>query len=208
MRKEIPMLITALSGLVVVVGEYFKFAHNINLLTTFNTWFQIAETIVYPVGLVSLTIVHLHHIQRKHANWVFSIMLLVLTYVYAISNLITGPAAGTPMNWVLNAFIAPASATLYGMIAFVITSAVFRTFGLRSREVSVLIVTTMIVVLGTAPIGGTIFAQWPHFSSWLEAVPGNAAYRAMILGMYLGAFGTAIRILIGVERAHIGGYAK
>jgi hypothetical protein len=202
------MLITALAGLVVVFGQYFQAGQNLNTLTTFNTWFQIGTTVAYPIGLVSLTIVHLHNIQRKRQDWWMSAILIVATYVYLIVSLFSGPKTGTPMNWVYQGYISPASATLYGMIAFIITSATFRVFRFRSREAIVLIAVAMFILLAQAPLGDAIWSGWDHVGTWIELVPGNAAYRAITLGAYLGAFATAIRILLGIERAHIGGLGK
>ena len=208
MRKEVPMLITALAGLVVVFGQYIQAGQNANMLTTFNTWFQIGTSVAYPIGLVSLTIVHLHNIQRKRADWWMSALLLLATYVYLLLSLIMGSPTSGPMNWIYLGYISPASATLYGMIAFIITSATFRVFRFRSREAIVLIAVAMFILLAQAPLGDAIWSRWGHVGTWIELVPGNAAYRAITLGAYLGAFATAIRILLGIERSHIGGLGK
>jgi hypothetical protein len=207
-RKEIPMLITAVAGLIVVVGQYFKFAHNVNLLGTFNEWFQVGFAFAYPVGLVSLTLVHWHNIVRKRSRWMFSVVLLVATYAYLVVALITGPAKGLAMDWVYQAYINPASATLYGMIAFLITSAVFRTFRFRSGEVSVMCAVALFVMVGTSPMGDLLVNGWSHAGLWITSVPASAAQRAIALGAYLGAFATGIRVLLGIERSHLGGFAK
>jgi len=202
------MVITALSGLIVVVGEYFHFGHSIGLLTTFNQWFQLATAVAFPVGLVALTIVHFHNITRKRTRWVFSLILLLASYIYLIAALISGPKTGLAMDWVFQAYISPASATLYGLIAFLITSATFRTFRFRTAEVSVLVAAGLFVMVGSAPLGDMLVKGWSVAGLWLTAIPGSAAYRAIALGAYLGAFATAIRVLLGIERAHLGGFAK
>jgi hypothetical protein len=208
MRKEVPMLITALAGLVVVVGEYLHFGHTAGLLTTFNQWFQVATAVAFPVGLVSLTLVHLHNISRKRQRWAFSVVLLLATYIYLVVSLITGPKTGTAMDWVYQAYIAPASATMYGMIAFLITSAAFRTFKFRSLEVAILIAVSLFLIVGSSPLGDLVIHGWSAAGLWLTATPGGAAYRAVTLGLYLGAFATGIRVLLGIERAHIGGLSR
>ncbi len=208
MRKEVPMLITALAGLFVIVSQYFQFAQNLHWLADMNQWYQIAITVAFPVGLISLIQVHLNNIRRHRQQWVFSVVLLVATAVYLVVSLITGPAHGTAMDWVYQGFISPASATLYGMIAFIITSCTFRVFRFRSREATILIIGALLVLFAQAPIGDAIFSRWGHLGTWLENVPGTAAFRAIILGAYLGGFATAIRIILGIERAHIGGFSK
>jgi peptidoglycan/LPS O-acetylase OafA/YrhL len=207
-RKEIPMLITSVAGLFVIVSQYFQFAQNLHWLSAMNQWYQIAITIAFPVGLISLAMVHIGNIRRRRQRWVFSVVLLIAVTVYLIVSLITGPAHGKAMDWVYQGFISPASATLYGMIAFIITSCTFRVFRFRSREATILIIGALIVLLAQAPLGDAIWSGWGHFGTWLENVPGTAAFRAIVLGAYLGAFATAIRIILGIERAHIGGFAK
>ena len=208
MRKEVPMLITALAGLVVVFGQYIQVGQSSGLLTTFNSWFQVGTTVAFPIGLVSLTIIHLHNIQRKRARWWISAIMLLATYVYLVLSLVVGSPTSGPMDWVFLAYITPAGATLYAMIAFIITSATFRVFRFRSREAIVLIAVALFILLAQAPLGDAIFSGWGHIGTWIEQVPGNAAYRAITLGAYLGGFATAIRILLGIERSHIGGFGK
>jgi hypothetical protein len=208
MRKEVPLLLTAVSGILVVVSEYFKFAQNLNWLTTANSVFQVATAIALPVGLVSLSIVHAHTVSRKRQGWPFSLLLLVATYTYTISGLITGPSSGSMMTWLYTTVVSPASATLYGMVAFVITSACFRTFRFRSRETAVMIIAAVFIMLGQAPIGDALWSRWGDVAIWITNFPSSAAFRALYLGAYLGAFATAVRILLGIERAHIGSVAK
>jgi len=202
------MLITALAGLVVVVGEYFQFAQNMNVLTTFNTWFQVAQTVAFPIGLISLFLVHGANVQRKRQRWVLSLLLIVVTSIYLVVSLITGPRAGTAMDWVYQGYISPAGSTLYGIIAFVITSCTFRTFRFRSREATVLVVAALFILIAQSPLGGLLWSKWGTIGDWIVLVPSNAASRAIVLGAYLGGFATAIRVLLGIERAHIGGMAK
>jgi hypothetical protein len=207
-RKELPVLITAVSGLIVIVGQYFQFAQNINLLTTFNTWFQVASSVAFPVGLVSLFIVHGHNVQRKRTRWPLSLVLMLATAVYLVASLITGPAKGTVMDWVYQAYVSPASSTLYGMIAFIITSCCFRCFRFRSREATVLIAIALFVLIGESPLGDLLFNGWNHVTLWIIAVPSSATNRAILLGAYMGGFATAVRVLLGIERAHIGTVGK
>ncbi len=208
MKKEIPLAITGLSGLMVIVGEYLRFAQNLGWLTTFNTWFQVATTVAFPIGLVSLTLVHGHNIQRKRADWGLSILMLAATYVYLAFDLVSGPANGTVMSWVYTAYISPVAATLYAMTSFLITSATFRTFRCRNREATLLVVAALFIVVAQSPLAGLISHYWGATATWIINYPSNAAFRAITLGAYLGAFATAIRILLGIERAHLGSLAK
>jgi hypothetical protein len=208
LRKEVPMLITVLSGLSVIVGQYLKFAQDLNWLTYLNTWYQVAYTVASAVGFVSLTIVHGHNIVRKRTGWINSLILIVAMYAYVVVCFISGPSQKGAMQWVYNAYISPASATLYAMIAFIITSATFRTFRFRTREAAVLAISALIILLAQAPLGNMIWSGWNTVAYWIIAVPQGAAQKAILLGAYLGAFAVALRVLLGIERAHIGGVAK
>lgn len=206
MSKRIPLLITAISGLVVIVGEYFTFAQHLGVLTFFNTWFQTASALAFPLGLISLTRIHIGHVRRKRASWMFSAVLLVVTYGYLVASLVSGPGPNGIMNWFFQAYITPAGATLFAMPVFLITSAAFRVFYFRRSEVSLLIVGALFTMLAIAPIGSALVAGWGPAGTWLQTIPANAAFRAIALGAYLGGFATAIRVLLGIERSHIGGF--
>ena len=58
---------------------------------------------------------------------------------------------------------------------------------------------------GRAPIGSLISDALPEITNWIIDVPNNAGRRAILIGAALGAIVTGLRVLLGMERQHVGG---
>jgi len=74
-----------------------------------------------------------------------------------------------------------------------------------------------IVMLGNVPIGG-IFSNWLSFipiigthidftalKEWIMSYPSSAAQSAILIGAMLGYISASMKIILGVERSHLGG---
>lgn len=204
MRKEFPMILTVIAGLFAIAAKYLHSLDQLGWLTTANRMWQVMYAMFFLLGVVSLTIVHWKNIQRRRSKWIYSVILLICMYGYAILTIqqtVDGPQA----NWIYNNILNPTDATIFALLAFFITSAAYRAFRVRTREATVLMITSVIVMLGVAPIGDSIIGGWNDVARWFMDVPNSSAMRGIQLGAYLGSFAVALRILLGLERAHLGG---
>lgn len=204
MRKEVPMLLTVLAGLFVIVSKYVYAIDQLGWFTIGNKWFQIVFAMFYGLGIVNLTLIHWKNVQRRRSKWVYSLILLICLWGYGALTLeqtVEGPEA----DWIFQNIINPTDATVFALLAFFITSAAYRAFRVRTREATVLMIAAVLCMLGVAPIGETIIPGWGSLSQWLLDVPNSSAVRGIIIGSSLGAFAVALRILFGLERAHLGG---
>ncbi|MBT9259202.1 MAG: hypothetical protein KM310_05545 [Clostridiales bacterium] len=207
MRKEVPLALVTLTGLFVIVAYYFNYFYELKWLDIGNKWYQVFAAMFVFLGFINLTQIHARNIARRRAKWVYSLILLIAMYGYALLTLwqtVDGPQA----DWIYQNIMVPTDATIFALLAFFITSAAYRAFRVRTREATVLMISAIILMLGTAPIGDVIIPGWKTFSQWILDVPSAAAQRGILLGAYLGAFATALRILLGLERAHLGGIEK
>ena len=101
------------------------------------------------------------------------------------------------------------NATVYATLVFYIGSAAYRAFRIRSAEAAVLLVSALIMMLGSVPLGTMIFGEWiADAATWILEVPNSAAMRGIQVGATLGAVATALRILLGIERGHLGGVGE
>ena len=94
---------------------------------------------------------------------------------------------------------------MFALLAFFIASAAFRAFRARNTEAGLLLGSAILVLLGRAPIGRLISDSLPEITNWIIDVPNNAGRRAIIIGAALGAIVTGLRVLLGMERQHVGG---
>ncbi|MEW6229113.1 MAG: hypothetical protein AB1700_13650 [Bacillota bacterium] len=205
MRKEGPMILTVISSLVVVFSVYFFLGQKWNLMDPLNKWFQLSYTIALALGFVNLTSIHWKYIQRKREGWFYSIILLVVMYGYLILGLYE-QHTGVHFDWIYTNIMSPLSSAVFSLVAFFITSAAYRAFRVRTKEATILLVFAVFVLLGRAPIGDAIWGGWSKFvSDWIMGTLNTAGMRGIQLGAAVGAFATALRIMLGLERAHIGG---
>lgn len=127
----------------------------------------------------------------------------VVTYVDADLVMKWGPT-GRVYTWFYDYVFAPCNATMFALLAFFIASAAFRAFRARNTEAALLLGAAIIIMLGRAPIGRAMSDLLPQISDWILDVPNNAGRRAIMMGAALGAIATGLRVILGLERSHLG----
>ena len=96
---------------------------------------------------------------------------------------------------------------MFALLAFYIASAAFRAFRARNAEATVLLVAACIVMVARVPMGENlplVGEKLPQFMNWIMDVPNIAARRSIFIGAALGAVATGLRVILGVERSHLG----
>lgn len=112
---------------------------------------------------------------------------------------------GVGYKWLFDNILVPLDATMFALLAFFMASAAYRTFRARTPEATVLLLVAIIVMLGRVPIGEMITRHMPQISEWFMMVPTVAAKRGILFGVALGSIATSLRIILGIERSHLGG---
>ena len=111
---------------------------------------------------------------------------------------------GRAYTWVYNHIFDPCNSTMFALLAFFIASAAFRAFRARNTEAALLLSAAIVIMLGRAPIGRAMSDSLPLIADWILDVPNNAGRRAIMMGSALGAIATGLRIILGLERSHLG----
>ena len=68
-----------------------------------------------------------------------------------------------------------------------------------------MLIAAILIMLGKAPVGEMIWSKFPTISTWLMDIPNTVGQRAIMIGAAIGGFATSLRILLGIERGHLGG---
>jgi hypothetical protein len=205
LRKEIPLLITLLSGIVYVIATFFAIPVFQTLTPVLDKWYQIATAFAVLVGVVNLSFIHGRNISTRKAGWGYSVILLVAMYgsmIYGVIKTAADPFFDTIL---FNSMLSPLSSTMFSLLVFYISSAAYRAFRIRSFEATLLLVTAIIIMLGRAPIGDVISPLLPQWTSWLMNIPNTAGMRGIQIGATLGGIATALRVMVGIERAYLSG---
>lgn len=114
-----------------------------------------------------------------------------------------GPS-GRVYVWIYDHIFAPCNATMFALLAFFVASAAFRAFRARNVEAALLLGSAIIILVARAPIGRSISPVLPEISDWILDIPNNAGRRAIMMGAAIGAIATGLRIILGLERSHLG----
>lgn len=204
MRKELPMLLTALTGILIIFGYFTWVGDQYEVSSILETWFLISFNFAILVGVLNLTRVHYNNVRRRRDTWIQSVLLLAFMWFY-VALVVIQTNDGPWVRWLYDAIITPGDSTMFAMVAFFITSAAYRAFRIRTAEATVLMIAAVILLLGQAPIGDVMVSGWADFGRWFMDIPNAAMARGVFIGATIGGFAVAMRILLGLERGHLGG---
>ena len=223
MKREIPLLITLIAGLVFVISYFVPHAPFDRLETWYNEWFSIVAAFAIWLGALNLLKLSIIRIQRKQHDWPLSWVVLISFFVIVAVGLWDGfhglqqnppvefRAPGTHFDWFYNYLYSPLSSTMFAILAFFIASASYRAFRARNLQATRLLVAGVIVMAGRVPLGDMLTRALPEhwrssdWSSWIMNFPQTAGQRGVKIGVALGIVSTSLRIILGIERSHLEG---
>ncbi|MEK6526677.1 MAG: hypothetical protein AABZ22_07375 [Nitrospirota bacterium] len=210
LRRQLPLLITFVMGLVFAAQYYVPHPVSEQLLTTVNKWIQIIGGFALILGVTSLFHLHAVKIRRKEAGWGYSFVLYAgMLGTIALGLWANGKEAVngalTAFGWMYSYTMVPLQGTMFAILAFFIASAAYRSFRARSREAAVLLVAAVIVMMGRVPLGEYLVPISGDFSQWILNVLNTSVRRAILIGISLGAVALSLKIIFGIERAYLGG---
>jgi hypothetical protein len=111
---------------------------------------------------------------------------------------------GRVFVWIYDHVFDPCNSTMFALLAFFVASAAFRAFRARNAEAALLLLAAILVMLARAPLGRSISDFFPDLGQWLIDIPNNAGRRAIMMGAAIGAIATGLRVIVGLERSHLG----
>jgi len=210
LRRQVPLFITLIMGLVFAAQYYVPHPSSELLLTSATKWLQIISAFALVLGVSSLFHLHAVKIRRKETGWGYSVVL----YAGMLGTMAVGLAAKgkesldgavTAFGWVYNFMLVPLQGTMFAILAFFIASAAYRSFRARSREAAVLLIAAVIVMMGRVPLGEYMIPYIGDASQWILNVLNASVRRAILIGVSLGAVALSLKIIFGVERSYLGG---
>ena len=211
MKRTIPLIASFIIGLV-MVGEFFIPHHQYRAMTNeFLEWGLILSAGAFLLGLVNLVQVNLPKVQSRAPDWQYKAIMLVALVVTLVIGFSGGTARqndGYSYKWFFDYVFVPLNATMFALLAFYIASAAFRAFRARNLEATVLLSAAILVMIARVPIGESIPVVGDYltpFMNWIMDIPNTAARRAIFIGAALGAVATGLRVILGLERSHLGG---
>lgn len=222
MKRQIPLAITLVTGLMMVAQYYFV---PLNFLgEEMANWFGAISAFAYVLAAVSLYVVNGKRIRDRVEGWPYNIVLLLsltATLYLGIFSEFLGfgypgfhpVEEGTAFDWIFRYVQTPLSATMFSLLAFYIASACYRAFKARSIEAFLLLGAAFVVMLFRVPLGEQLWMSFggsPDFLKWLidDLLVGgfsNAGQRAIQVAAAIGLISVSLKIILGIERSYMGG---
>lgn len=221
MRREVPILITSIAGLVFAISYFVPMLGETENL--FGDWVSIVQAFAVWLGLLNLSKVSLDKIYRKREGWPYAALTLIALVVTLVIGFWSGITAlndpnytsfrdaGLSFDWVFRWVYTPLTSTMFSMLAFFVASASYRAFRARNFEATLLLIAAFFVMGGRVPLFDmmiapiTDFPVFSTFADWIMTYPNTAGQRAIMIGIALGIMSSSLRIILGIERSHVGG---
>ncbi len=225
MRREIPIAITFIVGTVFIIAYFIPHYPFNQFENWFNDWFAIVAAFAIWLGALNLLKISAIKIFLKKTDQLHAALIIISFLVmifYGFYNGFSGimanppysyrdPAPGINFSWLYDYVYSSLSATMFALLAFFVASASYRAFRARNFEATLLLVAGFLVMLGRVPVGDLI-TQWlprdyqlSQLANWIMNILNTAGQRAIMIGIALGLVSTSLRIILGLERAYLGG---
>jgi hypothetical protein len=230
MKRQIPLLITAIAGFVLIAAYFIPYTQGWG--ETAAIWFDILAAIAFILGGGNLLRVHLKKISDQVRGWGYSLIVLVSflgTLLVGLGKVGVPPseqfpafpwsgqyrAIGSGFWYLFEYAFTPLTSTMFAMLAFYIASAAFRAFRAKNFEASLLLGTAFIILLGRT-FAGVVLTGWipadsffsglrvENLTIYIMSVFNTAGNRAIMIGIALGIVATSLKILLGVDRSYLG----
>ncbi len=204
-RWRIPLTITLVMGIALIVQFFIPARPSTLFYERMQAWVRIIGAFAAVLGIGSLAKTHIERVHRAHREWPFSTLALAGLVVTAVLGIGWGVDPGTAFDWIFMNVYTPLDATMFSLLGFFVASAAYRTFRARNIEAVLLLVAALLVMFARIPFGEMISKHIPAGLEWLLNFPATAAKRGILLGIVLGSVATSLRIILGIERAYLGG---
>jgi len=203
MKREVPIILAGVMGLIQILDYFFKVDLFNKAAVEMQNWVIIVSAFALALAAVNLSISHTRKIADKKPGALDSALLLITMVFTAVAGIFfSTESAG--FKFVFNAIIDPAASAFYAMAAFHVASAAYRAFRAHNAYAAALLITGVMFMLSKAPIGEYWFPWMPPITNWIMSVVNLAGMRGIMIGSAIGMVCVAARILLGIDRSHLG----
>lgn len=225
MKRTVPLLITAIVGVLLIASYFIPHAPFGEIEERIPDFFNIIAAFAFVLGGGNLLKVHLNRISRREHEWLYSVVTVAGFLVMLFAGLFKLGSGGDFSlaledsrlwyDWMYQAIFTPCQATMFSLLAFFVASASYRAFRAKTPEATVLLIAAFVILVGRTPVGvwltGWIpeplsdYLHIPNLSAWIMSVPNLAGQRTIQIGIALGIISNSLRLILGIERSHLGG---
>jgi hypothetical protein len=209
MRNRIPLLITFITGFLIIVAFFIPHRPFGPLESEALIWYAIIFAFTLILGVDSLIRLHVKQIQRRKKGWWYSVVFFAgffYCFVIGVISIVRTPnpfQPGTVFFYGYETILIPLQSTMFALLAFFVASASYRAFRARNIEATLLLVAAVIVMIGRVPAGYKLWPRLPVIAEWIFDVLQIGAMRGILIGVALGAVAMSLRLILGIERTYL-----
>jgi hypothetical protein len=202
LRNQLPLGIL-IFGIVWIFFEFFiQIPFGPAITGELSRWVTCVANFALLLGALNLIRIHGRNIsQQREEEWIHGVIILGSMFIMFFAGLGYQPL----FQWLYDNIYIGLNVALMTYVGFYYFSAMYRTFKVRSIEALLTLTAVITMLFANAPISGAIWGPLPEFGLWIADVPGMGAWRGFIMSAALGMFAMAIRAILGLERAYVGG---
>ena len=224
MKRTVPLIITGLVGVLLIAGYFIPREPFHEIEQRIPDFFNIIAAFAFVLGGGNLLRVHLTKVSRRDHEWGYSLVTLVGFLVMLAVGLFKLGASGDwklslgdPRlwyDWVYQAVFVPCQSTMFSLLAFFVASASYRAFRAKTPESTLLLLAAFVILLRITPVVALTawipepwseYLHLPNLAAWIMVVPNLAGQRTIQIGIALGIISNSLRLILGIERSHLGG---
>ncbi len=199
MKRPIPLIVGALSGLI-VLAAMFIVPQGGGILAIVLNWVIIVAGAALLVAIASLVLTHVRFIAKGKKGFLLSLVLVISFITTLALGLLLGVDRPSFLKFV-GAIIRPIETALLGLVALVMMSAamkIFRERGWSSLTVSFGVSAIIFLILGLGFPQNLNIPVLNEVIRFVEGLPMIGA-RGLLIGIGIGLLLMAFRVLFGME---------
>ena len=205
MKGLISTIVAILTGLIVLLGYFFKIPLLLEVRSWILDWAVILAAMAVFIGVINLFMVNQSRFRSKQKGGLYSLILIISLAVTLLIGLIF-KLNHPVMIFIFNSIQLPVERSLMALLAITLLLASIR---LLRRKISyfpvVFLATAVLILLGTAPLP---FGELPFFSNMIRPLIAQvfaaAGARGILIGVALATLTTGLRILFAADRPYGG----
>lgn len=203
LKKQIPLLVSILVG-IIVVGEYFL---NLPLLTGISkeiqSWAVLVSAFLIVVGMVNSIQVNARAFRDKKIG-VLDIFVIIGGIVVMFIVTYFNEQFSAAYKFLFDNVYSTLGNAASGILMYSTPSATFRGLRAKSSGSLAFLLAAVIGMLGLAPLGAAIWNKLPTMYEWFLEIPNVAGQRGITVSASIGAMAASLRVLLGIERRFAG----
>ena len=170
MRRQVPLLITFVVGMVMLLEAFVPHPPFDEINEKLTTTFNVLAVFAFILGGGNLVKIHLGQIHRKNPGWGYSLVTILGFFFILVVGLFKFGADSfkQPLEYTGTWFylnyeycLRPLQATMFSLLAFFVASASYRAFRAKNREATILLIAAFTILLGRTLIGTALTDYFP-----------------------------------------------